>query len=740
MKLLRRQFLRLATGAAALPAAALTALGQSYPARPVRIIVAFAAGGGADIIARLIGQWLSERLGQFFLVENRPGGNNNIGTEAAVRAPADGYTLLLATSANAINASLDGRLSFDFIRDTVPVAHIADTSWLSIRSFQPRRCRNSSPTPRPIRASSISARAAPPIYAAGEQFKIATGADLVTVQYPGDAPGLVDLLAGHVDVTIAVLPSAIAYITTGKLRALAVLSATRSPALPDIPVMADFVPGLEASFWFGLVAPKTTPAEITDRLNKEINAALADPMIKARFDNLSATVVPGSPAKFGRFIAADTEKWAKVVKSAGMKSSTRVVGYLSAGSAASDALMLAALRKGLSESGYVEGRNLAIDFRFADGRYDRLPALGEDLVRGRVDVIVAVNGSAALSAKAATGTTPIVFNVDGDPVQLGLVGSLNRPAGNLSGVASFADALASKQLGLLRDIVPKARLIAVLANPDDPFSESNNSSAAAAARWVGQQLFFFKARTEAEIDAAFAGIIQQRADALLVTASPLFRSRASQLIALAATHAAPALYSEREFADAGGLMSYGTNLAEGYSRMGVYAATILNGAKPADLPVQQATKFEFVINLKTVDLVGRKVSLILAVGNTQTALAAKRLTTSIPVVFDIGADPVARGVVPSFNRPGANITGVTMLDGDVLAKRVQLLHYLVPGATRFGALFNPNNNLQFLIDRAEDAVRTFDGTIEILPTKTQHDFEDAFVNLAQRHRGAHRFS
>jgi putative ABC transport system substrate-binding protein len=447
----------------------------------------------------------------------------------------------------------------------------------------------------------------PPISAAGEQFKIATGVDLVTVQYPGDAPGLVDLLAGHVDVTIAVLPSAIGYITTGKLRALAVLSATRSPALPDIPVMADFVPGLEASFWFGLVAPKTTPAEITDRLNKEVNAALADPMIKARFDNLSATVVPGSPAEFGRFIAADTEKWAKVVKSAGMKSSTRVVGYLSAGSAASDALMLAALRKGLSESGYVEGRNLAIDFRFADGRYDRLPVLGEDLVRGRVDVIVAVNGSAALSAKAATSTTPIVFNADGDPVQLGLVGSLNRPAGNLSGVTSFADALASKQLGLLRDIVPKARLIAVLANPDDPFSESNNSRAAGAARSVGQQLFFFKARTEAEIDAAFAGIIQQRADALLVTASPLFRSRASQLIALAATHAVPAIYFEREFADAGGLMSYGTNLAEGYNRMGVYAAAILNGAKPADLPVVQPTKFEFVINMQTARALGVEV-------------------------------------------------------------------------------------------------------------------------------------
>jgi tripartite-type tricarboxylate transporter receptor subunit TctC/ABC-type uncharacterized transport system substrate-binding protein len=607
MKLLRRQFLGLTTGAAALPATALIALGQSYPARPVRIIVAFAAGGGADTIARLIGQWLSERLGQFFLVENRPGGNNNIGTEAAVRAPADGYTLLLATSANAINASLGERLSFDFIRDTAPVAHIADMPYVMVvnphfpSKTVPEFIAYAKANPGKLNFGS----GGPPIYATGEQFKIATGADLVTVQYPGDAPGLVDLLAGHVDVTIAVLPSAVEYIRTGKLRALAVLSATRSPALPDIPAMADFVPGLEANFWFGLVAPKAAPAEITDRLNKEINAALANPMIKARFDNLSATVVPGSPAEFGRFIAADTERWAKLVKSAGMKSSTRVVGYLSAGSAASDALMVAALRKGLTESGYVEGRNLAIDFRFADGRYDRLPTLGEDLVRGRVDVIVAVNGSAALSAKAATGTTPIVFNVDGDPVQLGLVGSLNRPAGNLSGVTSFAGALASKQLGLLRDIVPKARLIAVLVNPDDPFSESNISGAAA--RSVGQQLFFFKARTEAEIDAAFAGIIQQRADALLVTASPLFRFRASQLIALAATHAVPALYFEREFADAGGLMSYGTNLAEAYTRMGVYAAAILNGAKPADLPVVQPTKFEFVINMQTARALGVEV-------------------------------------------------------------------------------------------------------------------------------------
>ena len=318
----RRRFLGLAAGFAALPISRV-ARAQTYPARPVRIIVAFAAGGPTDIAARLIGQSLSERLGRSVLIENRPGGNNNIGTEAVVRAPADGYTLLMASSVNAINASLYERLGYDFIRDMAPVARIADTPLFMV--VDPRIPARSVPEfiayarANPGKLILGSAGIGSPSTVAGELFKMKTGLDLPMVQYRGGAPAVADLLGGHVQAMFDVIANSIEHVRAGRLRALAIASATRSELLPDIPIMADYVPGMEASFWVGITAPKNTPAAIVDKLNKEINATLADPRMKARFADLNFPVFPGSPVDFGQFIAEDTEKWRKVVKFAGLK-------------------------------------------------------------------------------------------------------------------------------------------------------------------------------------------------------------------------------------------------------------------------------------------------------------------------------------------------------------------------------------------------------------------------------------
>ena len=323
MKLPRRTFLHLAASAAALSAVSRLARAQAYPARPVRIIVGFAPAGGTDIMARLIAQWLSERLGQQFVIENRPGAGTNIGTEAAVRAPADGYTLLVATSVNAINATLYKKLNFNFIRDIAPVAGISRESHVmvvnplvptkTVPEFIAYAKANSG------KISMASAGIGSGSHIAGELFKVMTGVNLVHVPYRGLAPALSDLLGGQVQVTFASMPSSIEYIRAGKLRALAVTTATRSEVLPDVPTVGEFVPGYEASGWYGVGAPKGTPAEVIDKLNQEINAALADPNMKARLADLGGTALAGSPADFGKLIADKTEKWAKVIKSLGIK-------------------------------------------------------------------------------------------------------------------------------------------------------------------------------------------------------------------------------------------------------------------------------------------------------------------------------------------------------------------------------------------------------------------------------------
>jgi tripartite-type tricarboxylate transporter receptor subunit TctC len=323
MKLPRRNFLHLAAGAAALPAVSRTTRAQAYPTRPVRWIVPFAPGGSPDIIARLMGQWLSERLGRPIIVDNRPGAGGNIGTEIGVRAPPDGYTLLMALSVNAINPAVYDNLPFNFIRDTATVASIASTPL--IMEVNPSVPARTVPEfiayakANPGKINMASGGKGAPGHVAGELFKMMAGVDMVHVPYRGEALALPDLISGQVQVYFAVMPASLGYIRAGKLRALAVTSGTRQEALPDVSTVGEFLPGYEARGWYGVVVPKATPREIVEKLNKEINAALADPSMKKRLTDLGCAVFAGSPADFGKFIADETEKWGKVVKFAGIK-------------------------------------------------------------------------------------------------------------------------------------------------------------------------------------------------------------------------------------------------------------------------------------------------------------------------------------------------------------------------------------------------------------------------------------
>ena len=320
MKLPRRAFLHLTASAAALPAVSRVAWAQTYPSRPVRIIVGFAAGGATDILARLLGQVLSERLGQQFVIENRTGAATNIATEAVVRAPADGYTLLLVVPANAISATLYDNLNFNFIRDITPVASLLRVPFVMVvnPSFPaktvPEFITYAKANPGKIKMALINGTVT---HVAGELFKMMAGVNMVNVPYRGDPH--VDLLGRQVDVYFSPMPASIEYIKAGKLHGLAVTTATRSEALPDMPTVDEFVPGYEASGWYGVGGPSGTPAEIVNKLNNEINAALADPQLKARLADLGGTVIAGSPSDFGSFVAAETEKWAKVVRFAGIK-------------------------------------------------------------------------------------------------------------------------------------------------------------------------------------------------------------------------------------------------------------------------------------------------------------------------------------------------------------------------------------------------------------------------------------
>ena len=323
MKLPRRQFLHLAAGAAAVPVVSRFAWAQAYPTRPVRIVVGFAAGGGADIIARLIGQWLSERLGRQFIVENRPGAGSNIAAETMVRSPADGYTLLLVSSPHESNATLYDKLNYNFIRDIAPVACI--TRVPDIMLVNPSVPAKTVPEfiayakANPGKLTMASGGIGSVSHVSGELFRMMTGVNLVHVPYRGNGPALADLLAAQVQVMFATMPSSIAYIRAGELRPLAVTTTTRPDELPEVPTVNDFVPGYEASTWYGVGVPTGTPAAVIGKLNKEINAALADPKMKGRLADLGGTPLLGSPADFGKLISEETEKWGKVIRSANIK-------------------------------------------------------------------------------------------------------------------------------------------------------------------------------------------------------------------------------------------------------------------------------------------------------------------------------------------------------------------------------------------------------------------------------------
>jgi tripartite-type tricarboxylate transporter receptor subunit TctC len=323
MKLPRRRFLHLAAGAAALPAVSRVANAQSYPTRPVRIVVGFTAGGSTDIGARLIGQWLQERLGQSFIVENRPGAGTNIATESVVRAPPDGYTLLMIGPSSAVNATLYDKLNFVFLRDIAPVASLIRQPQIMLANPSvaaktvPEFIAYAKANPGKITMASAGVGSAGHLI--GEFFKLTAGVDLVHVPYRGAGPALTDLLGGQVMMSFAGIAGSIEYVRTGKLRALAVTTAARSEALPDVPTVGEFVPGFEAGDWLGIGAPRNTPAEIVNQLNKETAAALADPKIKARFADLGGTALALTPAEFGKLIADETEKWAKVIRAANIK-------------------------------------------------------------------------------------------------------------------------------------------------------------------------------------------------------------------------------------------------------------------------------------------------------------------------------------------------------------------------------------------------------------------------------------
>jgi tripartite-type tricarboxylate transporter receptor subunit TctC len=323
MEICRRRFLHLTTSAVAMPAVSRIAKADTYPSRPVHLIVFYAAGGGNDIIARLVGQRLSERLGQAFVVENRPGGGGNIGTELVVKAAPDGYTLLLSSTANTVNTTLYEKLDFDFLRDIAPVGSISrDPNILVVNQSVPAQ---SVPEfiayakSNPGKLNYASAGIGSSQHMSGELFKLMAGVEMTHVPFRGTAPALTALLGGQVQAMFASMPATVEHIRSGKLRALGMTITTRSDVFPDVPCISEFLPGYDASVYYGICAPKNTPAEVVERLNKEINAGLVDPQLKAKLSDLGSMPLPGSPADFGKFLANETAKWAKVVKFANIK-------------------------------------------------------------------------------------------------------------------------------------------------------------------------------------------------------------------------------------------------------------------------------------------------------------------------------------------------------------------------------------------------------------------------------------
>jgi tripartite-type tricarboxylate transporter receptor subunit TctC/ABC-type uncharacterized transport system substrate-binding protein len=606
----RRKFLHLAAGVAALPLPHV-ARAQAYPSRAVRIVVGFTAGGIYDTYARLIAQWLSGRLHQPFIIENRAGAGGSLAADAVARAAPDGYTLLFTGSNDAWNTAIYDNLGFNYIRDITPVASL--TKGMGVLVVLPSLPAHSvqefiayaSDNPTKVTVGSDGVGSGPHIF--WELFKSMTGLNLLHVPYRGAPPVILDLLSGQVQAYFGYMQTVIKYIQTDQLRPLAVTRATRAEVLPHVPAMAEFVSGYEAVGWNGIGAPRNTPAEIVEKLNKEITAGLTSPDVRQRIAEFGDEVFASSPAELGKYIVEFTDKWSPVIRAAHINQpAVPRIGLIDVGgSAVGD--NIAAFHKGLAQAGYLDGRDLTIEYRsIADEA--QLPEMADDLVRRRVAVIVAPGStSAALAAKRATPVIPVVFGVAENPVQSGLVVSLNQPGGNVTGFAEMNSEVWSKRLELLRVLIPSAVRFGVLVNPNNPHTPFGLTGAGGAATGAPIEQVQVPVRSGMELEAAFASLVNNHVDGLLVTPDPLFTSHRTELIALAGHHSLPTAYWDRAFAEAGGLISYGSRVTDMYEHVGAYAGRILKGEKPADLPVSQSTKFELVINLKSAKSLGLEV-------------------------------------------------------------------------------------------------------------------------------------
>jgi tripartite-type tricarboxylate transporter receptor subunit TctC/ABC-type uncharacterized transport system substrate-binding protein len=611
MTLSKRYFLRSAAAVGVLSAFSRVAGAQTYPARPVRIVVGFTVGGFYDTYARLIAQWLSEYLGQPFIIENRPGAGGSIATEAVVRAAPDGYALLFTGSNDAWNTALYDNLSFNYVRDIAPVASISKGMGVLVvpPSFPPRTIHEfiayARDNPAAVTIASDGVGSGPHVF--WELFRSMTGLNTLHVPYRGAAPVIVDLLSAQVQAYFGYVAPLIEYIRGGQLRPLAVTSATRAAALPDVPTIAEFVPGYDATGWNGIGAPRDMPTAIVGKLNDAINAGLANTRIRQRITQFGDTVFASSPAEFGKHIVEFTDKWSKVIRAANISQPTiPLIGLIDIGRNAVG-VNIAAFQKGLAEAGVTEGRDVAIEHRPITEEV-RLPEVAADLVRRRVAVIVAPGSTpAALAAKVATAAIPVVFGIADDPVQTGLVTSLNRPGGNVTGFTELNTEIWSKRLEVLHALVPTAERFGVLVNPSNPLAENGIAQARAAAASSGRSIEQVSARSDAEIELAFASLVNNHVGGLLVTPDALFMSRHDEVVALAARYSLPAAYWDRVFPETGGLISYGSRVADMYEQVGIYAGRILKGEKPSDLPVVRATKFELVINSKTAKALGLQI-------------------------------------------------------------------------------------------------------------------------------------
>ena len=608
MKFPRRRFLCLAAGAAAMPALSRMARAQNYPTRLVRIVVGFTVGGLYDTYARLIAQWLSEQLGQPFVIENRIGAGGSIATESVVRATPDGHTLLFTGSNDAWNMALYDNLNFNYIRDIAPVAGITKGMGVLVvpPSFPARTVHEfiayARDNPAKVTIASDGIGSGPHVF--WELFRSMTGLNTLHVPYRGAPPVIIDLLSAQVQAYFGYMAPLIEYIRRGQLRPLAVTSAIRAEALPDVPTIAEFVPGYDATGWNGIGAPRNTPVEIVEKLNKGINAGLVNSRIRLRIAEFGDTPFESSPAEFAKHIVEFTDKWSQVIRAANINQPTSpMIGLIDVGRNAVGA-NIAAFQKGLAEAGYIEGRDVTIEYR-PIAEEEQLPQVTAELVRRRVAVIVAPGSTpAARAAKVATTAIPVVFGVADDPVQNGLVASLNHPGGNVTGFTEVNTAVWSKRLEILHVLLPTAARFGVLVNPTNPLTEIGIAEAKTAAASSGRLIEQISARSDTEIESAFASLGNNHIDGLLITPDPLFMSRRAHVVALAARYSVPVAYWDRAFPETGGLISYGSRVTDMYQQVGAYAGRILKGEKPSDLPIVQATKFELVINTKAAKALG----------------------------------------------------------------------------------------------------------------------------------------